>query len=167
MSNLMSRLQNLFARGSKQVAVESKLAQRASRVVESILENEQLTAGLDDATARPLIAWGSACAKMIAHSSAGLDDAQAQQAMSPRLRATRRLMRLVSRWFADRQEMDAAHSAAQLAMVIEQAAIIYDKAFVPPDKARRDAFLRQSLNLDDPPQSIKNLRALFESSSYE
>jgi hypothetical protein len=166
MSNLMSRLQNLFARGSKQVAVESKLAQRASRAVESILENEQLTAELSDAAAKPLIAWGSACAKMIAHSTAGLDDAQAQQAMSPRLRATRRLMRLVSRWFADQQEMDAAYNATQLAMAIERAAIVYDKAFVPPDKARRDAFVGQSLNLG-PAQNIKNLRALLEPSNHE
>lgn len=142
-----------------------ELAQRVNRAAESILENERLTADLDDEAAKVLLDWGITCAEMIAHSTTGLNDSEAAKVMSPRLRATRRLMRLVNRWVANRPEMDAEASAASLNRIIEQAAIIYGEDFMPPNDDRRDAFLRQHFDLAEHPlQMIVNLRMLIENS---
>jgi hypothetical protein len=142
-----------------------ELQQRVNRAAEGILENERLTADLDDASAKVLIDWGVACAERIARSTAGLNDKEAEDAMYPRLRATRRLMRRVNSWVANRHTMDAATSAASLDEIIAQAEIIYGDDFVPPSRARRDAFLRLHFEYaKDPQQLITQLRDLFEDS---
>jgi hypothetical protein len=143
-----------------------ELAQRASRAAESILENESLTADLDDAAANVLLDWGVACAKTIAQSTAGLDSAQAEEAMVPRLRAIRQLMRSVNNWIANRQGMDAEANATSLNKIIEQATLTYGESFRPPDQDRRDAFLKQLLESTGTPQQlIADLRGLLESPS--
>jgi len=141
----------------------NELTQRTSRAVASILGNESLTADLDDAAAGALIDWGVACAERIAQSTASLDDLEAEEAMSPRLRATRQLMRSANRWIAGRREMDAEEKAASLARIIEQAAIIYDRALALSDYVQREVYLRQSLDpANDPSQAIVRLRAFIE-----
>lgn len=140
-----------------------ELTQRVNRVVESILENERLTADLDDEAAKALLDWGITCAEMIVHSTAGLNDSEAEEVMSPRLRATRRLMRRVNKWVANRPEMDAEANAVSLTGIIEQAAIIYGEDFMPPNDDQRDAFLRQHLAGPSLPM-IVNLRKLVEGS---
>ncbi len=139
----------------------SELAQRIERAAESILENESLTANLDDAAAQVLFDWGIACARVVAQSTAGLDDGEAESVMSERLRATRRLMRLVNQWAPRRSQMDAQGNAALLIRVVEQAAIVYGRNFTDLDSERRDAFLSQNL-IVAPQQAIVNLRALIE-----
>ena len=114
-----------------------ELTQRVNRAAEGILENESLTADLDDAPAQALLDWGVACARMIAESTAGLGEVEAEKAMSPRLRATRRLMRLVSKWVAGR------HQSGLLIEVLEQAAIIYGKDFLSDDPLLMIASLRR------------------------
>lgn len=140
-----------------------ELVQRVNRAAESILENESLTADLDDEAAKALLDWGITCAEMIARSTAGLNDSEAEEAMSLRLRAIRRLMRLVNRWGASYSEMDAEAGASLLTRIIEQAAIIYGEEFTPPNDDRRDAFLKQHL-ADPPLPMIVNLRKLVENS---
>jgi hypothetical protein len=147
----------------KGVLLMNELVQRVTRVAESILENERLTADLDDAAAKVLLDWGVACAEMIAQSTAGLNNLEAEEVMYPRLRATRRLMRSVNKWIAKQLEMDDEGSATLLAKIIKQAAIIYGESFMPPDNDRRNAFLRQQAEVtDNPPQIIANLRELLE-----
>ena len=75
-----------------------QLLKRISRVAESLMENERLTADLDDEAAQQLLSWGISCAKTIMQSTAGLDDEAAEKATYPRMRATRRLMRETNRW---------------------------------------------------------------------
>jgi len=138
----------------------NELVGRIHRAAESILENERLTADLDDAAAKELLDWGIACVKGVAQSTVGLNEVEAQEAMSPRLRATRRLMRLVNRWIARRPDIDAEGSATYLTKIIDQAAIIYGEDLVPSHQ-RRDAFLSQSL-VESPAQIIVDLRRLIE-----
>lgn len=165
MSKLKFRLPDSLARALGSNPVVDELAQRVNRVVEGILENEALTADLDDAAAKVLLNWGIACAEMIAHGTVGLNDTEAEEVMSPRLRPTRRLMRLVNKWVAGRKEMDVEGSAALLAKIVEQAAIIYGQDFAPPDAARLDAFLsQQQVLIDDPQAKIESLRDLLENS---
>lgn len=161
------RLPRFFARLLGREPTVYELTKRINRAAESILGNERLTADLDDAAANALLNWGVACAEMIAGSTAGLNDAEAEKVLSLRLRSTRRLMRSVNKWIAKRGEMDAEGSAELLAKIVEQATVIYGEAFALPDDDRRDVFLKQELEFsDDPPQMISNLRDLLENLSH-
>jgi hypothetical protein len=143
-----------------------ELAQRVKRAAESILENERLTAELEDAAAQALLDWGVACAETIGQSTAGLDSGAVEEAMSQRLRATRRLMRRVSKWVANRRAMDAERSAALLTQIIEQAEIIYGAAFSTPSPDQRNVLMRLPFVFaDEPEQMITDLRQLLEVSS--
>jgi len=138
-----------------------EITYRIRRAAESILENESLTADLDDEAARLLLDWGVSCAEKIAAATEGLSDAEAEEAMAPGLRATRRLMRLVNRWVTERQGIGPEGSGALLAEIMEQATIIYGG--VPSDSDIPDALLRaQSESVDDPPSMITSLRELVE-----
>ncbi len=142
-----------------------KLTQRLNRAAESILENESLTAGLDDDAAQALLDWGLACAELAARSTSGLDDEAAENAISPRLRATRRLMRLVRRLVAQRPE--AATSSKLFVEMTERAAVIYGKDFKPLDDNQRQAFARMHAEFSEQPvQIITTLRQLIENPTH-
>lgn len=89
----MSWFSKLF--GPKQ---EYGTEQRAVRAAESILGNETLTNDLDDEAASVLLDWALAWAERVAHSTSRLDDEAAQEAMYPRLKAIRKMMRSINRW---------------------------------------------------------------------
>ena len=78
-----------------------ELQRRFERAAEGILENERLTAGLDDEAAAVLIDWGLSWAGVIVIATAGMPDSEAEELLSPRLKANRRLMRYVNRWVTD------------------------------------------------------------------
>jgi hypothetical protein len=142
------------------------LAQREQRAVESLLENEQLTANLDDACAERLLDWGIACARHIVQGTAALGDEEAEQATTPRMRATRRLLRGVNRWVANRRETDVQQGAAALDQIVEQATVIYGTGYTPPSRTRRQGFLRMQFEYADEPQGlISALRQLVENQS--
>ena len=139
-----------------------ELARRIQRASESILENESLTVGLDDPAAEALLDWGLTCAARIAESTAFLTEEDARAAMSPRLRATRQLMRRVKKWVIHRAELGPTAATELLAEIIEQATII-DPGFAPPDEEHRAMFLRHWQDLvDHPPQMIADLRAFMQ-----
>ncbi len=166
-SRLKLRLRNLFARTRKPKLSTEALGRRVKRVAESILDNERLTADLDDSAAKELLDWGLTIAKQIAQETADLDaDDEAEQAMYPRLRATRRMMRSVNQWIANQREGDSEGSATALAEIVEHAGVIYGRAFHPPSDEQRDALTRAQSELgDDPPQMIARLRQLIENLS--
>jgi hypothetical protein len=139
------------------------LQQRIRRVSESFLDNESLTANLDDSAAKELLDWGLNLGSRIAKGTASVeDDEQADKAMYPRLRATRRMMRGVARWLASEREGDQESSSEALNQIIEQAQVIYGQAFTPPSAEQRSKFLKvQSEFVDNPPRLIANLRQLF------
>ncbi len=139
------------------------LAQREQRAIESILENESLTADLDDGSAQALLDWGIACVRAVVRSSANLSDAEVEDATSPRLRATRQLMRGVRRWVVQRASLNQEADAEALEGIIDQARVIFGAAFSPPPQDRREAFVRLHPELaDDPRQMVASLRQLIE-----
>jgi hypothetical protein len=139
------------------------LQQRVRRVSESLLENERLTADLDDSAAQVLLDWGLNLGSRIAQGTADVeDDEQADEAMYPSLRATRRMMRSVNRWISSEQNRDQEGCSEALNRIIEQAQIIYGQAFTPPGEEQRSRFLQaQSEFLNDPARLIANLRQFF------
>ncbi len=134
-----------------------EVERRASRAAESILENESLTADLNDDAAQVLITWGIDCAEMVAQRTVGLDDTEAEEIMAPRLRAIRRLMRLIN------DITNTTHFKETLDAILEQANIIYGHDFTPPSPPQREAFLKQNMKPDATSSNIiKKLRTFIE-----
>ncbi len=159
--NLKQWFKNRFVRQSEQASAVDILKERVAYAVESLLENEALTANLDDAAAVVLLEWGTACVNMIVQDTRGLDDLAAGEVMAPRLRATRRLMRLVNRWVPKRSEMTIEDAVALLTQIVERALLVYGTEFALPDEAQGDTFL-QSSRAASPVQAIERLRLLIE-----
>jgi Lon protease-like protein len=141
---------------------EERLVRRIDRAAQSLLENETLTADVDDAAASVILDRGIAFARQIAQSTAGMDDAQAEEAMYDRMRAVRRLMRSVNRWVATRRETSAENSDRLWARIAAQAEILYCGSLAPLSPCEHNALLIQSQILD-PPRLVAYLCALIES----
>jgi hypothetical protein len=140
----------------------AELEARRRRAAETILQNERLTAGLQDAVAQALLDWGLAMAGHVASSTAGLDDRQAEPVLETRLQAVARLMRRVRAWLAGDAGPDAAPREELLAYVVEQGAIVYGD-LAPPAAGRRAEFLsRWQEDGSDPIELVARLRALVE-----
>jgi len=139
---------------------------RIQRSVESILENERLTADLDDEAAQVLLDWGTSCAKMIAQGSLGLNDAQAEESMYQPMRATRRLMSTVNKWMSRYEIFGDENHTESLQKIIEQAGIIYGRDYIPPDSVQQSSFLAERPeHLSDIPGMIATIRSLVENST--
>ncbi|MFC1974827.1 hypothetical protein ACFLXQ_00335 [Chloroflexota bacterium] len=166
MSKIQQSLSNLFGQLLKNEPMPDQLTQRIDRVAQSILENESLTSELDDAAAQELLDWGVDWAKIIVLHTANLNEIEAEEVMSPQLRANRRLMRVVNKWITKQQAIDVEDSAKSLTKIIEQVAIIYGEDFIPPDGGQCVAFARLQIEfMDNPQQMITNLREWLKTSS--
>ena len=133
------------------------------RAAESLMENEALTENLDDTAASALLKWGSELSKTVAQSTADLDDEQAEEAMSERMRATRQLLRSVNKWIAGQAQMASEEKSALLARINEQMALIYGAEFSPPDAAQLEAFMQApAQEAADPAQIVARLRDLYQ-----
>jgi hypothetical protein len=169
MGKLGDRIRSFLGRNKPSAGREpeaplsERLQRRIRRVSESFLDNERLTADLDDSAAQELLDWGLNLGSRIAKGTADVDDdEQADEAMYPRLRATRRLMRGVNRWVTKERERDQEGSREALNQIIEHAQAIYGSAFKPPSEELLAQFLQsQTEFLDNPPRLIANLRQLF------
>ena len=109
-----------------------EIEQRIQRAAESILENEALTAGLDDEPAKLLLAWGIDLAQKITAQTAGMDDIQAEEAAYRPMRALRKMLRGANQWTLDPQERG-------LGRVLRQAPSVYGADYsLPTDDQQRD-----------------------------
>jgi hypothetical protein len=112
------------------VNLENERIQRAS---ESILEDESLTAGLDDAAARLLVDWGLDCVHTILEG-----ESQAEERIELRLHAVRDLMRLVARWALNHARMTPSLRYELSSALREQAALIYGVVDLPSHRLEKD-----------------------------
>ena len=111
------------------IDIESRMQSAA----ESILENETLTADLDDTAAKVLLDWGVGLSQQIANQTIELDQSQAEEAMYPPMRALRKMLRGANMWSNDPQE-------SNLGRIFNQAAIAYGSGFVQPGDDKLYAF---------------------------
>jgi hypothetical protein len=159
-------LRRFFSRSTKPEPdlIAAKISARVKRVAESLLDNERLTSDLDDSAAKELLDWGLSIARQIAQGTADVDDdEQAEQAMYPRLRATRRMMRAVNLWIVNQREGDIEGRDQAFDNILEQASVIYGRPFEAIAEAPRAvSFGTQPESAGDPPQMIAQLRQLFE-----
>jgi hypothetical protein len=140
------------------------LALRLKRAAESILENESLAADLKDEAATVLLDWGVACAKEITYGTAGiLDETRAEEAMYPRMRALRRMLRAINNWAAKASLTNREYGAEILTEIIEHASGVYGEAYIPPSESSRKQLLyRQNSILYAPASFIARLRLMIE-----
>ena len=135
MPNVFQRIFNFRNKSDSEIAPGgeqmTEIQQRIQRAAESILENEALTADLDDDAAKALLDWGVKQAQAIASETIEMDDAQAEEVMYQPMRALRKMLRTANKWAVDPQEMT-------LARIMKQAEIIYGNC---PTEEQQAAFL--------------------------
>lgn len=108
---------------------EPNVELRQRMAAESLLDNESLREGLDEAAAKPFLDFGIRLAKSIAAGTAGMDDEQAEEFTYPRLKALRKMLGALKDFcradgFSPRREaLDA---------LLEQARVVYGDGFAPP-----------------------------------
>jgi hypothetical protein len=146
-----------------------ELTGRERQAMESILDNEALTANLDDAAAQVLLDWGTAYARQAAQQPPDRGDADAL--LEEKLQATHRLMRAVNQRFdpailAQAETDQQARTQADqrlLQQVFEQASIIWESQLAIPTDEQLMEFAQAELAQSDTPQTlIKTLRRFVE-----
>jgi len=110
------------------------IQERLQRATEAILENEALTADLDDQAANVLLDWGIERAQAITIETTELADDEAEEVMYQPMRALRKMLRSVNKWASDPQEN-------YLATILLQAEMIYGSC---PDEEQQAAFMSQT-----------------------
>jgi hypothetical protein len=137
------------------VYLENERFQRAS---ESILEDESLTAGLDDDAARLLVDWGLDCVHIILEG-----EGQAEDRIEVRLQAVRDLMRLVARWTLNHVSLNPGLRQELSTAIREQAALVYG-TINPPSHHLEKGFCLTSSSHPIVQQEliIRELRSLIE-----
>jgi len=120
--------------------------------IESLLENESLTADLEDDAASALLDWGMARAQKIHLHAAELPDFE--RYLSDQMRAIRKMMRAVNGWISTRAEKDQAGHLAALEEVLA-----YIGGNAAPEQ--QTAFLTAHLP-EPPPEFIASLRSFCE-----
>lgn len=129
--------------------------------MESILENEALTAELDDPAAQAVLAWGEEAARRAALSTADLEDNQAEQELALRLQAVRQMLRAVTRLTslpADSKATDFEPPLQQFTRLYSQ---LYGSGAVESDLAALVEQLRQEWSqAADPVERLARLRRL-------
>ena len=108
------------------------IEKRIQRAVESVLENESLLGGLDEDAAQALQDWGIQNVKRIAEDTGNLDDEHAEEAMYPKMKASRSLMKSVRIWIEHERESSEEERAKLWAKVEKNAqAHHYQKCYNP------------------------------------
>ena len=111
------------------------IEKRVQRAVESVLENEGLLSGLDEASATTLQNWGIKKVKGIAKSTGDLDDERAEEAMYPKMKASRSLIRAIRVWVQHEAESSAEERAKLWARIEKKAQGLYGEELSLPDAA--------------------------------
>ncbi len=134
--------------------MNNDLAHREQLTIERLLEDERLTADLNDAAATALLDWGIATAKGIVADTETLDDEEAEAAMYPRLRALRTVMRYASSWFGKRGTADLDKNVQLIRKVVVKTAVIHPNTFAPADEAEQLLFAQETHARTDQTQLV-------------
>ena len=130
--------------------------ERLQRAAESILENEALTADLDDAAGQVLMDWGIDQAQRIVAPTLEMDEAAVEEATYQPMRALRKMLRQVNKWAAMPDFLG-------LEKILEEAATTYGAGYVAPDAEARTQFIDQiTSGVQNPAENIENLRRFIE-----
>lgn len=140
------------------------MQQRIDRAAESILENENLTADLNDEAAQVVMDWGINCAREIAMRTVEfLDDEQAEDAMYKPMRALRRMLRTINKWSEKINSLDKEYGINALNNILEEANVVYGTTFRKPDEETIAGILNRQDELTKSPVAfLAHLRSAIE-----
>ena len=77
-----------------------EIGARVQRVIEELTGNEALLEMLETEAASEMLDWGIEMATLMVRETKGMDEAEAEQVLLPRLKAVRQMMRSVGNWAA-------------------------------------------------------------------
>ncbi len=137
------------------------IERRINRARSALSGNEALLEGLDTEAASTLLRWGHDLARDILSETFDLDDASADEATAPRMRALRFMLKRLNLAAAARFSADPTPAAAFLRQAAAQAALIYGSRFSPPSEEDLLHFLQQTF--PDPQTFLAAVRAWIES----
>ena len=132
------------------------------RAVESILENETLTADLDDQAADLLLDWAMSLAKEAAQGVAGINEASAEEQFGNRMRNVRQFIRQVNRWAANPAAATSGEGQSALNKVLELAAPVYGEGLPLAGSGQVGAFSQGAEQMGQAGDRITSLRQLLE-----
>ena len=141
--------------------MNGNLEPRTQRVLDGLMGDESLMADLQTEAAQALLDWGMACARAIVRDTAEIDGEEAaEEAMYPRLRALRKMMRQINFLLSRRAGLGVVKRAQAIREILAQAEVVYGAAFVPPGLGQRISLL---CSLSQEPQDwIRSLRTCLE-----
>ena len=113
-----------------------EIQSRIQRAAESILENEALTADLDDAAAKLLLDWGVTLSQQIAIQTIEMDESQAEESMYGPMRALRKMLRGANNWAI-------APGEKNLRRILETAPMVF-AGYTDPSDEELKAFIAQT-----------------------
>ena len=114
---------------------------RINKVVGEISGNEALLEMLDGEAGTELLHWGIAMATALAQQTEGMDDAAADQALEPQLKALRGAMRSAGNWAAGKYADPASRSTLR-DKLLEHFRVIRGEAALPSAE-QMDSLLNQ------------------------
>lgn len=136
------------------------LSDRIQRVIDSFMENESLTDELEDAPARLLLDWAMSCARQIVQGTGNLHEEAADEAMAPRLKTLRQMVRSVSRLASSPSpEQDIT---VELNRFYELAGKVYGRSIAPSVADQKELLAGDR---SEPLELIARLRARIEERS--
>ena len=132
---------------------------RIHKVVGELSGNEALLEMLDADAASELLNWGIATATSLVQKTAGMDDAAADLALEPQLKAVRQTMRSAGNWAAGKYA-DPASRAQLRTKLDEYFKTIFGESTMPSLLNRMDSVLNQ---VDDKNRTPLQLIQSFKS----
>lgn len=135
---------------------------RERSIVEGILANESLTSDLDDEAAQELIDWSIAMAHEAVQQTAGMDESQAEKAISERMYTQRKLMRSVKRLVVEKDRLDGKSRDELLDQIQSQSKAFYGD--VDPQAAPKSSELLETLREpgERPGRAVARLRRMLD-----
>jgi hypothetical protein len=135
---------------------------RIQKYVSQLAGNEALLGMLDTDAATEMMEWATATVTALVKETEGLDDAAAEEALAPKLKAVRQAMRSGGNWAAG-QYADPESRASLQAKLAEYRSVISGE----PEKILPDTMLVSMLNpVDDqgktPLQLVQRFKRIME-----
>ena len=142
-----------------------EIGARVQRVIEEMTGNEALLEMLETEAATELLNWGIELATALVKRTEGMDEADAEWMLLPRLKAVRQMMRSIGNWAAGKY-VDPASRVQLRDKLLENFKVIFGGEARLPSAEEMDELLNQVDDKNNTPhQLILKLKQLVEEPS--
>jgi hypothetical protein len=140
---------------------------RIQRFVGEITGNEALLEMLDADAAAEMLNWGIATVTDLVQKTEGMDDAAAELALEPQLKAVRQTMRSAGNWAAGKYADPTDRASLQAKLSEYRATIFGERASVLPDTSMASLLNQVDDKNQSPLQLIQSFKRVMEESHLE